>query len=128
MIEFYKIKIELSVQDSGIKGMLQSMIKQDFSIEDLKLQMEKKIQEEKAILKRLEQFDIESANLPGKEVYRYDYESMSKGEIKQMIERQKREIDEFIVKFKDLDSYIKHYKEEQFEIKKVRAAIASYEN
>lgn len=49
--------------------------------------MNKKIDEEREILIRLEQFDIESKNLPGKEVYRYEYESMSKDEIKEMIER-----------------------------------------
>lgn len=63
-------------------------------------------------MKRLEVFEIESANLPGEEVYRYDYESMGKEEIKQMIERQKIEINEFIKKFSDLDSFIRHYKEE----------------
>ena len=40
-----------------------------------------------------------------------------------MIERQKAEINEFINKFNDLDNFIKQYKEEQFEIKKVREAI-----
>lgn len=74
--------------------------------------MDKKISEEKEILRRLEDFELESANLPGEEVYKYDYESMGKEEIKEMIERQKNEINEFIVKFGDLDSFIKNYKEE----------------
>lgn len=87
--------------------------------------MNKKIDEEREILIRLEQFDIESKNLPGKEVYRYEYESMSKDEIKEMIERQKRELNDFINKFSDLDNFIKQYKEEVLEIKKVRASIAS---
>lgn len=125
ILEFYNLKLDLHTQDSGIKGMLKNMIKQDFSISDLKAKMNKKIEEEKEILLRLEQFEIESKNLPGEEVYRYEYESMSKNEIKEMIDRQKRELNDFISKFSDLDNFIKQYKEEVLEIKKVRASIDS---
>ena len=40
--------------------------------------MDIKISEEKDILKKLEEFELESANLPGEEVYRYNYKSMDK--------------------------------------------------
>lgn len=69
--------------------------------------MLKKIEEEKEILQRLEQFELENKNLPGQEVYRYEYESMSKDEIKLMIEKQKRDHDEFFAKYNDLDAFIK---------------------
>ena len=52
---------------------------------------------------------------------------MSKDEIKEMIDKQKRELNEFIDKFSDLDNFINKYKEEVLEIKKVKASIASSE-
>jgi hypothetical protein len=45
--------------------MLKNLIKQEFSIEELKASMAKKIAEEKDIIAKLEQFEIEAKNMPG---------------------------------------------------------------
>jgi hypothetical protein len=59
------MQIDLHSKDSGIKMMLKNLIKQEFSIEELKASMAKKIAEEKDIIAKLEQFEIEAKNMPG---------------------------------------------------------------
>lgn len=54
LIEVYRLKVDLHSQDSGIKQMLKTLIKQDFKVEDLKAQMSKKINEEKEIIQKME--------------------------------------------------------------------------
>lgn len=51
--------------------------------------------------------------MPGEVIREYEYQNINKEEIKQMIEKQKGELSEFILKFNDLENYIREYKEEE---------------
>lgn len=70
---------------------------------------------------------MESKNLPGEIVKYYESENFGKEEIKQIISKQKNELNEFIEKFNDLDKFIKDYKEEEIHLSKVREMIATNE-
>lgn len=108
--------------------MLKNLIKQEFSIEELKASMAKKIAEEKDIIAKLEQFEIEAKNMPGEIIQEYEYQSSDKENIKKMIDKQKNELDQFIEKFSDLEKFIKEYKEEEIQIGRLKETILGKKN
>lgn len=65
--------------------------------------------------------------MPGDIIMEYEYESMDKESIKLTIDKQKKELNDFIAKFNDLDKFIKDYKEEEIQIQKLKETMLGYQ-
>lgn len=108
----YEFKVSFLSKETQIKQFMNSLLNKNISREAVEQMMSDKIKEEHKYLEELEKFQASSNELSEEVLSDFQIVQQDQEEIRELIDKQKKTLSEFVSKYKDLEQAINEYKEE----------------